>query len=104
MNMNTIRRLNTVLKRLRRNAPGDPGRDWLMLMTLFLIAFAAILVWAAWAFDTVSRGGTIGSSAIETPPIFDKSSLAAIRTTFEKRAAEEAKYETGAYHFIDPSQ
>lgn len=91
-------------KRLRRNSYSDPARDWLMLVALALIAFAVILVWAAWVFDTVSRGGTIGAPTAVKLPNFDSSSLTTIHNVFDSRAAEESKYESGVYHFDDPSQ
>ena len=82
----------------------DPARDWLVLFTLFVLAFASIIVWNVWAFDTVSRGGVIGTVATSTQPVFNNSSLNAIHTVFEKRATEEAKYVTGVYRYTDPSQ
>lgn len=75
-----------------------------MLILLTFIALATVMVWAAWVFDTVSRGGSIGTPTAVTLPNFDSSSLTTIHTVFQTRAAEEAKYESGAYHFTDPSQ
>ena len=82
----------------------DPARDWMTLLTLALLAFVAIVVWNVWPFDTVARGGVIGERATTTPQVFDRSSIDAIRSIFEKRSAEEAKYTTGVYRFTDPSQ
>ncbi len=82
----------------------DPVRDWLTLLTLSIIALAAIIVWNAWTFDTVASGGVIGTPMTTTQPVFNHSSLDAIHTIFASRAAEEEKYVTGAYSFADPSQ
>jgi hypothetical protein len=90
-------------KRLRYGAT-NPPRDWLVLITLSAIALACIVVWNAWAFDTVASGGIIGSVATSSPPVFSSSSLDEINTVFTNRATEEEKYETGSYHFADPSQ
>lgn len=64
----------------------------------------SIIIWNVWAFDTVANGGVIGTSATSTPTVFNSSSIDAVRAVFAKRAAEEAKYETGVYRFNDPSQ
>jgi len=96
--------INSLFSRLRIAAHFDPMRDWLVLFTLFILAFMSIVVWNAWAFDTVAQGGVIGTSATSTPPAFNRSSLDAIHTVFAKRAAEEAKYATGVYRYADPSQ
>jgi hypothetical protein len=96
--------LNAFFKRFQSGVRGDPVRDWLVLLTLSLFAFIAIVVWNAWTFGTVARGGTIGTVVTSTPAVFDRASINTIRTVFEMRAAEEAKYVTGVYRYADPSQ
>lgn len=96
--------LSRYLERFRYGSRIDPSRDWLILLALAGIIFAAILAWNAWAFDTVAQGGVIGSPATSTPPIFDQSSLDAIHAVFKDRAAEDLKYVTGVYRYADPSQ
>jgi hypothetical protein len=91
-------------KRLKYSGYIDPARDWLVLLTLGAIALAGIVVWNVWAFDTVAQGGVIGAPASSAPPAFSRASLDAIHAVFEKRSAEEAKYETGTYRYSDPSQ
>ena len=95
--------IGSFFKRLRGSVR-DPVRDWLVLITLSILALVSIIVWNAWAFDTVARGGVIGAPAIGSPPIFSNSSLDVIHTIFVSRAAEEAKYVTGTYRYTDPSQ
>lgn len=63
-----------------------------------------IVVWNVWAFDTIANGGVIGTTATSTPPVFNHSSLDAIRAVFQMRAVEETKYVTGVYRYADPSQ
>ncbi len=102
--MNISNRLSSFFQRLRSGATGDPVRDWLVLLTLALFAFVCIVVWNAWAFDTVAQGGVIGTAATSTSPVFNASSIDTINSVFQMRAAEETKYVTGVYHFVDPSQ
>jgi hypothetical protein len=94
----------SAFKRLRSGVAMDPVRDWLVLLTLGGLVLASIIVWNVWAFDTVARGGAIGGPPPKATPIFDSASLETIRSIFETRAQEEAKYLTGAYRFADPSQ
>jgi len=93
----------TFLTRFRDTEP-DPAHDWLALLTLSCITFACIVVWNAWAFDTVVNGGTIGTTATSSFPLFSQESLSTIHAVFTNRAEEEVKYRTGTYRFADPSQ
>jgi hypothetical protein len=101
--MNTSRSLNTFLKRARLHPQFDPVRDWLIALTIAIVAFIAITAWNVWAFDVVAGGGTVGTVTSTTTPIFSQSSLDVVRTTFANRAAEEAKYVSGVYKYTDPS-
>lgn len=81
----------------------DPARDWILSLICSAIVLTGIIVWNAWAFDTVSRGGVIGSPMKSVPSTFNNSSLDTVHDIFAKRAAEESKYESGAYRYADPS-
>ncbi len=94
----------TYVKRLLSSVRLDPARDWLVLVTLSAIVLAGIIVWNVWTFDTVATGGVIGGQTTTSSPLFNQSSINSIRTIFENRADEEAKYQTGTYRFSDPSQ
>ncbi len=102
--MNISNSSASFLKRLRANAHQDPARDWMTLLIFSTILLTGIIVWNVWAFDTVTKGGVIGSTPTGSSPVFNRSSLDAIRTLFAKRAVEEAKYEDGTYRYADPSQ
>lgn len=102
--MNKDNFIHSFLKRLRAGAHQDPIRDWLVLVIVSLIILAGIIVWNVWAFSAVAGGGVIGAPATSTPMLFNRASLDAIHTISENRAAEEAKYVTGAYRYTDPSQ
>ncbi|MFZ2500945.1 MAG: hypothetical protein WAW90_03100 [Minisyncoccia bacterium] len=91
-------------KRFRSFAHRDPGRDWLLLLTASTILLASIIVWNEWVFSTVANGGVIGTPQTKVAPIFSQSSLDTVHTIFEKRAAFEANYVSGAARFADPSQ
>lgn len=99
-----LRPIISFFSRLHRGAHLDPLRDWLAMLTLSAILLVGIVVWNIWAFDTVARGGVIGSSSTATSSVFNRSSLDAIQTIFADRAAEEAKYVTGVYRYTDPSR
>ncbi|MCX6786260.1 MAG: hypothetical protein NTU85_00315 [Candidatus Kaiserbacteria bacterium] len=94
---------DSFLKRLRYGVP-NPQRDWFILLTISVMVLVGSIVWNVWTFETVAQGGIIGSIATSSPPIFSRASLDTIHTVFENRANEKAKYETGSYHFADPSQ
>lgn len=102
--MNALNSIRAFFSRVRSSAHIDPVRDWLIMLTFSVLTFVGIVVWNVWAFDTVARGGVIGTSATGAPPIFDSSSIEAIHEVFEKRATEETKYVTGVYRYADPSQ
>ena len=82
----------------------DPERDWIMLSSFGALVLAGIIVWNVFAFDTVASGGVIGAPTTVSKPVFNQSSIEAIRKIFEERAAEEVKYTTGYYQYVDPSR
>lgn len=102
--MKLIRHSIAFLKSMRRSSYQDPARDWILMVSLSIITLMGIIVWDAWAFSTAAGGGVLGEQAASTTPAFDSSSINIISTIFEQRSAEEAKYVTGVYKFIDPSQ
>ncbi len=103
--MITISKIKSLFKNGNKDVPTNPTRDWLILLVCATIAFAGIVVWNAWAFDTITRGEAIGSSiATSTTAVFDNSSMNTIHSVFKERAYEEAKYRTGVYRYADPSQ
>lgn len=102
--MNIFNNLISSLKRFRTGGLLNPEHDWIGLLALSSVAFAGIIVWNIWTFDTVANGGVIGTAATNSPTAFDRSSIDAINDIFEKRATEEIRYRTGVYRFSDPSQ
>ena len=101
--MNILNTIGAFFERLRGGGR-DPVRDWLAMITFSAVALAGIVVWNVWAFDTVASGGVIGAPAPATTPMFNNSSLDAIHSIFATRVAEEAKYLSGVYRYVDPSQ
>lgn len=98
--MNIFNRIGSFFKHSNDN----PMRDWSVLLTCSAIALVGIVVWNAWAFDTIAQGGVIGTPVNSSPAVFSGSSLDTINTIFASRAGEEAKYRTGVYSYADPSQ
>lgn len=102
--MKTFHTITSFISRQRERAYVDPVRDWLVVLTVSIFVFIGLVVWNVWAFDTVVRGGTIGTVATSTPATINQSSLHEVYTIFEKRAEEKARYVTGVYRYTDPSQ
>lgn len=92
------------VRRLGSLSSLDPERDWIILLIVATIVLIIVVVWNAYVFDTVATGGVIGSPTTTAAPVFSQSSLDAIHTVFENRAAEETKYTSDVYHYADPSQ
>lgn len=102
--MNIFYTIGSFFRRHRSSLGPDPTRDWLTMLIFAAILLAGIVVWNAWAFDTIARGGVIGVSSAKAPAAVTSDSLNTIRTIFSNRAVEEAKYRTGVYSYADPSQ
>jgi hypothetical protein len=96
--------LTRYFQNLRSFSTIDPERDWIVLLILASITLVIIIVWNAYAFDTVAGGGVIGAPTKSSAPVFSQSSLDAIHKVFTDRAAEEEKYASDVYHYSDPSQ
>lgn len=102
--MTNLPSMSALWRRLKSGV-ADPIRDWFVLITVSGILLIAIVAWNIWAFSTVANGGTLGASGTQSAQSsFDTTSLNAVRTTFQNRATEAAKYETGVYRYADPSQ
>lgn len=95
--------IQSIFKKFRFNPRTDPARDWLFLVGIMILLFIGLIVWNAWAFDTVASGKNIGGVVPQSVPIFDETTLETVHTIFETRATEEAKYVTGVYRYTDPS-
>ena len=93
-----------IITHLRSGVRLDPERDWLVLVMGSLVALSGIVVWNTWAFDTMANAGVMDIAATSTPPVLRKASLDAVRTVCVARAAEESKYVSGEYRYVDPSQ
>ena len=100
--------MNQLLTKARRHlrvfSSIDPERDWIVVSSLSTIVLVSIIVWNAFAFDTVANGGVIGSPVNTAAPVFSQSSLDAIHSVFDNRAVEQDKYTSGVYQYIDPSR
>jgi len=96
--------LRSFLFRFAYELRPNPTREWAVLLSFAGLVFALIMVWNVWAFKTVVDGGTLGSAATSTQPVFSQMSLDTIKNLFTNRATEEAKYQNGTYRFADPSQ
>lgn len=102
--MNSLSKIMLPIQRMRGGIHQNPVRDWFVIITLSSLVLIGIVAWSLWTFDTVTKGGIIGSSTTSSPPIFNNSSLSEAHKVFAGRADEAKKYETGEYKYIDPSQ
>ena len=101
--MTILSKITLPMRRVRGEVRQNPMRDWFTILVLSSLALIGIIVWGIWTFDTVTKGGIIGSSTSSSPPIFNNSSLSEAHKVFAGRSDEAAKYETGAYQYVDPS-
>jgi hypothetical protein len=100
--MSTFRTFFSKLKYGRRL---KPEQDWFVLLLAALALLGISLVWNLWLFDDVKNGAVLGSASAPLATLTaSQRSLGNVQQAFVARAAEEAKYETGAYTFIDPSR
>lgn len=102
--MKIFQSIASFLKHFRYGANPNPVRDWLAALAVSTIALATIIVWNLLTFNTIAAGGGIGTAAPVATPVFNRASLDAVRAIFAARASEEAKYVSGGYTYIDPSQ
>ncbi len=101
--MTIFSKITVPILQARNGIHQNPVRDWFSILIFSSFAFIGIIVWGIWTFDTVTKGGIIGSSTTSSPPIFNNSSLAEAHKVFAGRADEAKKYETGEYQYTDPS-
>ncbi|MCX6790553.1 MAG: hypothetical protein NTV60_03470 [Candidatus Kaiserbacteria bacterium] len=95
--------LTPLLKQMKFLNRLDPERDWILLLIISVILLTSIVVWNAWTFDMIAKGGVIGSSATSTAPTLEQTSFEDIHAVFDKRAIEESNYTSGVYQYVDPS-
>lgn len=96
--------LKDVLRNARYGERLRPVRDWLVILACIAALTLASAVWNAWTFVRVANGDILGGAPPALPAPFSGASLQRLQNIFDARAAEEAKYTTGAYPFADPSQ
>lgn len=81
----------------------DPVRDWLMLLMIGVTILAGIIGWNVWTFDTAVSGTTVEQTATSTGAVFNQSTLDTVRSIFNNRSEELAKYVSGEYTYTDPA-
>lgn len=91
--------LKSITKRFHYGEHLHPGRDWLVLLTCFIIALAISVVYNLWTFSQVTSGQKIGNAPVTTSA---EIKLDQVKNLFEARAAERAHYSSD-YRFVDPS-
>lgn len=91
--------LGSITKKFHYGDQPRPGRDWLVLLSIFIIALALSVVYNLYTFSQVTRGEKIGNAPVTTPT---QIKLDQVKNLFDARAAERAHY-TSDYRFVDPS-
>ena len=79
----------------------NPSRDWIIILSCALVGMVVIMLWNMWFFFAVLNQEAVLPATTQTKNV-DTSSIEKVRTTFEVRALEEARYRS-EYRFIDPS-
>ncbi|HVW82787.1 MAG TPA: hypothetical protein VHC68_02475 [Candidatus Paceibacterota bacterium] len=93
------------LSRAAPRPPGpDPERDWLIVLSLALAFLAASALGNAFLYREAVIGAPIGGGNGAGSAALSADALAKVESVFAARAAESAKYENGAYSFVDPSR
>lgn len=93
--------LGSLLKKFSYGPRVRPARDWFVLLSITIILLIVSVLWNLWLLKSVERGGTIGNEA--PPPAFDAAPIEAVRTLFQSRSEEEARFRQ-EYRFVDPSR
>lgn len=93
--------LAKLLERFRVARDPQPHRDWLILLSVFIVLLAASVTWSSFFFlDVVSRE----PAASETEGVSaDTTALEAVQKAAAKRAEESVRFES-EYRFVDPSR
>jgi hypothetical protein len=102
MNFDTL--FKKILWHLTYGSRLKPTRDWYVLLAVGAVLLLGVVLYNVWVFDKLASGQTLGTQTLTAPSLFNRSSLDAIQKVFADRAAEEAKYLNGTYHFADPSR
>lgn len=89
----------TILKYLSYGSRIRPARDWYYLLLLTILLVVLSVAWNVWLFRSVEEGGPLGEVA--APEAFDAAPIESVRSVFEARASEAARYRD-AYRFVDP--
>lgn len=96
--------LASLKKRLKLpHAPGgmNPARDWLVVLALSLLLIVGSVAWNVSFFVRALNDEAASLQAGDTL-VPAASVLPALRSTFEARAQEAARYESAV--FVDPSR
>ena len=79
-----------------------PARDWFVIISISAIILGVSVGWNSVTFLELTRTET----PLEAVTAISSSNTAVkdARVLFYSRAAEEEKYKSGTYRFVDPSQ
>ncbi len=93
---------------LRKLAPAHglavthPTRDWFLIVMAALGLLLLSAAWHAFLFTRLTRGEALDAS-VQKEASDAEVSVNQIRSVFERRATEEARYKS-EYQFVDPSR
>lgn len=99
-------KLPTFSKNLHKIHYGNqlyPARDWLVLISVAIIILGISTVWNILEFRNITINQVPVSTTASHSTAIDSAAMQQVQKIFSARAGAQAKYESGAYSFTDPS-
>ncbi len=80
-----------------------PARDWLVLISVAIIILGISTVWNILEFRNITTNQAPTSTVTSHGAAIDSTAMHQVQKIFSTRAGAQARYESGAYSFTDPS-
>jgi hypothetical protein len=99
--MSTLTSLTAKLFGKKGSRPGDPGRDWLLLLLCGFIFLLVSVGWNVWFFNQVVTEETNGAGG--ATGALDAYDADSVKELFDMRASSAEAYRS-VHVFVDPSR
>ncbi len=94
----------TFLRRFIYGTRLRPARDWFALILLVAVALIASVAWSVYTFRATISGENSPAVLVRPGASVNRTTFERMQQIFDTRAAEQEKYQSGAYSFPDPSR